>query len=68
MDPMDPMLILRSAFAFATFGCSHNSCAVELPRGASSHFVYDVPNSVNLVFIEPMFPMMAAKMEVIGDK
>ena len=26
--------------AFATFGCSHNSCAGELPRSASSHFVY----------------------------
>ena len=24
--------------AFATFGCSHNSCAGELPRSASSHF------------------------------
>ena len=33
-------LILRSAFAFATFGCSHNSCAGELPRSASSHFVH----------------------------
>ena len=31
-------LILRSAFAFATFGCSHNLCAGELPRSASSHF------------------------------
>ena len=29
-------LILRSAFA--TFDCSHNSCAGELPRSASSHF------------------------------
>ena len=29
-------LILRAAFA--TFGCSHNSCAGELPRSASSHF------------------------------
>ena len=29
---------MRSAFAFATFGCSHNSCAGELPRSASSHF------------------------------
>ena len=26
--------------AFATFGCSHNSCAGELPRSASSHFIY----------------------------
>ena len=31
-------ILLRSAFAFATFGCSHNSCAGELPRSASSHF------------------------------
>ena len=32
-------ILLRSAFAFATFGCSHNSCAGELPRSASSHFL-----------------------------
>ena len=25
--------------AFATFGCSHNSCAGELLRSASRHFV-----------------------------
>ena len=31
-------LILGSAFAFAIFGCSHNFCAGELPRSASSHF------------------------------
>ena len=37
-------LILRSAFAFATFGCCHNSCAGELPRSASSHFLYDSDN------------------------
>ena len=36
-------LILRSAFA--TFGCSHNSCAGELPRSASSHFfIYVMPS------------------------
>ena len=29
---------MRSAFALATFGCSHNSCAGELTRSASSHF------------------------------
>ena len=33
---------MRSVFAFATFGCSHNSCAGELPRSASSHFVMDI--------------------------
>ena len=32
-------ILLRSAFAFATLGCSHNSCAGELPRSASSHFI-----------------------------
>merc|ERR1711954_633035 len=32
-------ILLRSAFAFATFGCIHNSCAGELPRSASSHFI-----------------------------
>ena len=36
---------MRSAFAFVTFGCSHNSRAGELPRSASSHFLY-------LVFFE----------------
>ena len=35
-------LILLSAFAFATFCCSHNLCAGELPRSASSHFC--IPN------------------------
>ena len=30
--------------AFATFGCSHNSCAGELPRSASSHFVVAIMN------------------------
>ena len=46
-------LILRSAFA--TFGCSHNSCAGELPRSASSHFDYhdyhDNNYHINMIMI-----------------
>ena len=48
-------LILRSASAFATFGCCHNSCAGELPRSASSHFLYD---SDNMNVIGDMMTMM----------
>ena len=42
-------ILLRSAFTFATFGCSHNSCAGELPRIASSHF------SIYLVYFLTIF-------------
>ena len=44
-------ILLRSAFAFATFGCSHNSCAGELPRSASSHFFLYLYLSFALTFV-----------------
>ena len=50
-------LILRSAFAFATFGCSHNSCAGELPRSASSHLI-----------VHPFSPMKMHKLDIFHEK
>ena len=46
------VLLLWSAFAFATFGCSLNLCAGELPHSASSHFVvnkYTILSKIKLI-------------------
>ena len=49
---------MRSAFAFATFGCSHNSCAGELPRSASSHFICTNQQGSRRMYILQIMPSL----------